>query len=233
MHNMMKVGAAVRELRKANNLTLEELANDVGYDQGNLSKFERGLQTTDDEMIERLAKRLNTSKAALLRRAAELEEQESPPLVAEEPTASYAARAVTRLPRVNQVPVFDDSHLQQIAGGQPVEASEDMPTIPGSPDTRPGDFAWRVTDDAMTGPPGSVQSYPLGCMAYMDPTLEHRSGDAVLALIGGQVAFTSLQNVNGTWMMVPLNPRYPAKELPYNSRVLAVAYGMYCITRQR
>lgn len=235
MNNMKKIGQAVRELRNKAKLTLEELANEVGYDQGNLSKFERGLQATDDDMVARLAKTLRTTVPDLLRRAAEIEEEEGNPLVTRAITVPHTGEPLAPYLEVKRVPVYEGVHLKALAEDQaklgqlPVSKM-----IPGLPDQRPRDFAMAISDDTMTAPPGSIQSYPLGCYAYFDPTIEHRSGDAVLVLIGGNnLAFTSLQNINGAWTMVPLNTRYQAKELPYNSRVLAVAVGAYSITRSR
>lgn len=235
MTNMKKIGPAVRELRKKAKMTLEELANEAGYDQGNLSKFERGLQTTDDSMVISLAAALNTSVGDLMRRAAEMDENEGNYPVTNAVTITHTSEPIAQYLEVKKVPVYEGVHLKALAEDQSLLSSIQITnTIPGPPDTRPRDFAMLATDDTMTSPPGSTQSYPVGHHVYFDPTLEHRSGDSVLVQIGGAaIAFTSIQNINGTWMMVPLNPRYPAKELPYNSKILAVAVGIFAITRKR
>lgn len=237
MSNMKKIGPAVRMLRKKSRMTLEQLAHDVGYDQGNLSKFERGIQDTDDGMIERLATALGTTVQELLRLTASLDDEDEPGNypVASPVTSAYAEEPKPQYLEVKAVPIYEGVHLKALAEDQ---ANPRIPpttgTIPGPPDTRARDFAWLVTDDSMTAPPGAKQSFPIGTYTYFDPTLEAVSGDAVLVSVPGvAIAFTSLQVVNGTWMMVPLNHRYPTRDLPFNSKILAVALGTWAITRER
>lgn len=236
MHNMKKIGSAVRMLRKSKGITLEDLANRVGYDQGNLSKFERGLQATDDSMVERLAKELEKTVPDLLRLAAELEEAEGLSSSTGADSPLYASQPIKLYTEVKEVPVYEGEHLQALAEDRAnLDAIEVKERLPAPPNAQSGDFALLVSDDSMTAPAGAPTSYPKGSYVYFARGLEHQSGDAVLVLIGDtkRTAFTSLQQVNGTWTMVPLNPRYQPKELPFNSKILAVAYGVYAVTRSR
>lgn len=52
----MKIGEAIRQMRKARGLTLEYVAGEIGADTGNLSRVERGQQNHTPEMIDNLAK---------------------------------------------------------------------------------------------------------------------------------------------------------------------------------
>lgn len=51
----MEIGEVIRQIRKTRELTLEEVADKIGADTGNLSRVERGLQNHTPEMIEKLA----------------------------------------------------------------------------------------------------------------------------------------------------------------------------------
>lgn len=57
----MKIGPSIRKARKAKGWTLEELANAVGTDTGNLSRLERGLQGASQELLEKLLSALGIS----------------------------------------------------------------------------------------------------------------------------------------------------------------------------
>lgn len=50
----MEIGQIIKNARKAQKLSQEELANRVGYDTGNLSRLERGLQSTTPEKLKRI-----------------------------------------------------------------------------------------------------------------------------------------------------------------------------------
>lgn len=57
----MEIGPSIRKARKAKGWTLEELANAVGTDTGNLSRLERGLQGASQELLEKLLNALGIS----------------------------------------------------------------------------------------------------------------------------------------------------------------------------
>ena len=66
-HSKMNFGTRIRELRKDQNLTLRELAGDVGIDFTYLSKIETGKGVPPaEETIRRLAVRLNTQPEELI-----------------------------------------------------------------------------------------------------------------------------------------------------------------------
>lgn len=51
----MKIGDKIRQIRKANKMTLNELALRVDSDVGNLSRLERGVQGYSDSLIHKIA----------------------------------------------------------------------------------------------------------------------------------------------------------------------------------
>ncbi|WP_158784766.1 S24 family peptidase [Pantoea sp. BAV 3049] len=54
----MKIGDKIRQIRKANKMTLNELALRVDSDVGNLSRLERGVQGYSENLIQRIAEAL-------------------------------------------------------------------------------------------------------------------------------------------------------------------------------
>lgn len=54
----MKIGDKIRQIRKANKMTLTELALRVDSDVGNLSRLERGMQGYSDSLIHKIAEAL-------------------------------------------------------------------------------------------------------------------------------------------------------------------------------
>ncbi|UXZ44519.1 helix-turn-helix domain-containing protein [Pseudomonas soli] len=52
----MDIGQSIRTARKAQGLTLEELANQVDTDSGNLSRLERGKQGASQELLSKIMK---------------------------------------------------------------------------------------------------------------------------------------------------------------------------------
>ena len=240
MQNMKNLGPIVRTLRKKKDLSLEFVANEVGYDAGNLSKFERRLQDTDESMLKKIAKVIGTDLPELLRMAAQIEESASDAYpqkyhVTESATVHYLKEPKAVYLEVNNVPVFQGEHILRLADNpSSIDKAGIEQSIPGPANQRPDDFAMLIGDDTMTAQAGAKISYPLGQFAYFDPTIRHESGDAVIVVLSKEsFAFTTVQHINGVWMMVPLNSRYPARELPMNAKVVAVAFGTHAVTRAR
>lgn len=263
MRDMKMIGPVVKALRLEKKMTQEALALAAEHDSGNLSKFERGLQGIEDATLDRIAAALETTTAELLRRAAALEDERTGSVSSDVAShaAHRASESVqqyvtfgnpeptglsrppgsphTHLPPqhtqgVKSVPVFSNHHVSALADNpslaHQLPASEHVPALPSG---QPLDFAWHVTGDDMTAPAGELQSYPQGSIAYFDPTLSYRNGDCVLAIVNGEVTFTRLVLTGGTWLMSPLNTRYPTRDLPLNTKVLAVAIGCLNLFRQR
>lgn len=59
------VGATVRRLRKQRGWTIQELANEIGSDVGNLSRLERGMQGFSDATLDSLAAALGVPVSVL------------------------------------------------------------------------------------------------------------------------------------------------------------------------
>ena len=55
----MHIGKVIREIRKAQDVSIPKVCAAAGVDPGNLSRFERGLTTMRADAIEAVAKALN------------------------------------------------------------------------------------------------------------------------------------------------------------------------------
>jgi amino-acid N-acetyltransferase len=62
---VIHVGSAIRSLRLAQNLTLEQLADSFGSDAGNLSRVERGQQDITEADLRKVAARLGVKVSDL------------------------------------------------------------------------------------------------------------------------------------------------------------------------
>lgn len=61
----MKIGHKIRQIRKANKMTLNELALRVESDVGNLSRLERGIQGFSENLLQKIADALQVPVATL------------------------------------------------------------------------------------------------------------------------------------------------------------------------
>lgn len=61
----MKIGEKIKQIRKANKMTLSELALRVGSDVGNLSRLERGKQGYSEPMVQKIADALSVPVSEL------------------------------------------------------------------------------------------------------------------------------------------------------------------------
>lgn len=228
------MGAAVRQLRKARHLTLEQLADSIpDYDAGNLSRFERGEQGITMAKLEAIARALGTRVPALYDLAEAIATKEvtdgqlfaASPLtadsgaIAKEPTAPYAAL----VRGVKRVPVLTDSAAAAAPESAPKlsHASDYIDTTEPVSSTA---FGWRVKDNSMAADGSSLLSFQPGMVVIFDPALPHGPGDCVLVrLSNANIAFCQLVQAGGVWYMSFLNRRYAPSPLPGDAVVLGVA----------
>ncbi len=253
MRGMKHLGKAVRQLRTEKGLRLEDVANSMSrYDAGNLSRFERQLQDIEGDKLQELCKILGVDLATLANLASSLDTEHVAKASTNEPVQAYSPAQPVETPNpqtlqiaktdlskqliseVSVVPVYKGEHLSAMAEGRKQLPQPSEFIRSAASEVKPNDFAWVVTDDSMTGAPGTEISYPVGAYAVFDPDLEPTTGDCVIVNLGGDNnTFTQLVNAGGRWMMVPLNKAYPARDLPAGARVLAVAVSVQMTTRRR
>jgi amino-acid N-acetyltransferase len=61
----MSLGHSIRQRRKSQNLTLQQLAQRIDADSGNLSRIERGAQGVSEALLHKLCTALNCTPAFL------------------------------------------------------------------------------------------------------------------------------------------------------------------------
>ena len=93
-----EVGEALRSIRKAKGLNLEEVALPAGTDAGSLSKIERGLQGFSDESLGRIADVLETRLSQIYLLAEEIARYGPP-----KPDTISLAQRIDSLPPDSQV----------------------------------------------------------------------------------------------------------------------------------
>ncbi|HGT3140149.1 TPA: LexA family transcriptional regulator [Pseudomonas aeruginosa] len=97
----------------------------------------------------------------------------------------------------------------------------------------PRGFALRVEGDSMTSPfPGS-ESYPRGTVIFVDPDIEAKTGDPVIARLhpDNEATFKMFVRESGRLYLKPLNPQYPLTEISEDVQIIGVIIGSY-ITRR-
>lgn len=76
-------------------------------------------------------------------------------------------------------------------------------------------YALEVTGDVMVSSFPGEASFPPGTIIIVDPAIEAKAGDYVLAMdpVSGHPTFKRLVHDAGRWYLKPSNPAYPATEV--------------------
>jgi len=91
-------------------------------------------------------------------------------------------------------------------------ASGEFETVPVTVPIRRHTYVLRTPGDSMVS--GSGDSFPPGSLLVVEPEMEARPGDYVIAHIGnGEITFKQLVSDDAGLQLKPLNPRYPVKPL--------------------
>lgn len=212
------MGTNIRMLRKKRGLTLNQLANEIGSDVGNLSRVERGVQGYSDQIITKIAGALSVPRAALF---AESEQQLDIMLASDDKVMLFELKTQGQS-------AFDENVAPAAAGVRPipvisaVQAGQlkDMenPYSPGDgysieyTDQKLSRwaFALEVEGESM------MPIFKPGDRLIVDPDLAPQPGDYVIARNGSdQATFKKYRprgiDSNGEMIfeLVPLNDDYP------------------------
>ena len=89
-------------------------------------------------------------------------------------------------------------------------------------------YALRVQGDSMTNP-GPGRSYPTGCIIFVDPEAETKTGDRVIARIPrtNEATFKVLVEDAGRQYLKPINPQYPIIEITEETHVCGKVVGSF------
>lgn len=200
---MKKLGEAVRDLRKQQGKTLAEVADMLDdYDAGNLSRFERGLQSITREKLDALAKALGTTVSKIYTLTETTINQ------ANQELANYEG-GIDRQ-SFGTVPL-----ISWVQAGMYSECIDDLgecEKIITNCEVRKHTFALMVKGDSMKSD-GNI-SFPEGIIIIVEPEMQAENGDFVIAKNGdNEATFKQLVKDGTDWYLKPLNDRYPIKPL--------------------
>lgn len=226
-HKKITIGEAVRLVRMKQNLTINQLADQVpGYDGGNLSRFERNKQNITEDKLKIIAKELNTSIAALylVAETGDLESiNKNNHLI-----KSYAIENTTAAiytPR--KVPVISMVHAgcwAEVCENMDLDSLDWKDT---SARVSAQSFALKVVGDSMVNPYGQP-SIPEGAFVIVDPSVEVTNGCIVVAKLedSNEATLKKFVQDGPNKYLVPLNPNYKPFQVNGNCRIVGVVKQM-------
>lgn len=190
----MNVGTEIRRRRKALKWTLEELANRVDSDTGNLSRVETGKQGASEDMLRRIAGALGCTVADLFSGA------EGAANIAPAPLGTR------RIPLISYVQA---GHWTEATDPYMVGDAADW--LLTDLDLSSSAFALRIKGDSM------VPEFREGDTVIIDPSVQPMPGDYVVAKNGQHDATFKKYRPRGVnergdqvFELVPLNEDYPS-----------------------
>ncbi|UST83347.1 LexA family protein [Pseudomonas siliginis] len=89
-------------------------------------------------------------------------------------------------------------------------------------------YALRVLGDSMTNP-GPGRSYPTGCIIFVDPEAETKTGDRVIARLSrtNEATFKVLVEDAGRQFLKPINPQYPIIDITEETHICGKVVGSF------
>jgi SOS-response transcriptional repressor LexA len=89
-------------------------------------------------------------------------------------------------------------------------------------------YALKVLGDSMTNP-GPGRSYPTGCIIFVDPEAEAKTGDRVIAQVPrtNEATFKILVEDAGRQFLRPINPQYPIIDITEETHICGKVVGSF------
>lgn len=89
-------------------------------------------------------------------------------------------------------------------------------------------YALKVLGDSMTNP-GPGRSYPTGCIIFVDPEAETKTGDRVIARVPrtNEATFKVLVADAGRQFLRPINPQYPIIDITEETHICGKVVGSF------
>jgi len=89
-------------------------------------------------------------------------------------------------------------------------------------------YALKVLGDSMTNP-GPGRSYPTGCIIFVDPEAETKTGDRVIARLPrtNEATFKILVEDAGNQYLRPINPQYPIIKISEETHICGKVVGSF------
>ncbi|MEN3257513.1 helix-turn-helix transcriptional regulator [Sodalis endosymbiont of Spalangia cameroni] len=198
----MKIGQKIRQLRKARNMTIQELADEIGSDVGNISRLERGIQGYTQSTVTKIAEALSVP-------VAELFSLSSQGVSAIESGVSSIAKK--RRKTVYRIDVLDVSASagSGCSSGDFIEVVSSIEYTPeqakiifGNKDNTAVKLI-NVRGDSMEG------TIDPGDLIFVDISVNYFDGDGIYVFdFNGDLYVKRLQKVKASLYVISDNPRY-------------------------
>ncbi len=179
---MSLFGSRLRQLRKEDDLTQRELADNLGLAFSTISMYERGIREPDFETTESIADFFNVSMDFLLGKT---------------PNTSNVKNLIS-IPKMNRIPL-----LGTIACGEPILASENLDGEVTIPEDIKADFALRCKGDSMI----DVRIMD-GDIVYIRQQPTVSNGEIAAVLIGDEATLKRVYITKNTITLVACNSKY-------------------------
>lgn len=177
----------IRDLRAKHNLTLEQVAQQVGVGRSTVRKWETGMiANMRRDKIERLARALHTTPGYLMG----WEE--------EEPAVQRLPSNIIPFPETRQIPL-----IGTIACGAPILADEHIADYIKIPAHIPGDFALTCKGDSMSG----ARIFD-GDIVYIRQQDTVDNGQIAAILIDGEATLKRVKIYDDHIVLEPENPHF-------------------------
>lgn len=177
----------IRDLRAKHNLTLEQVAQQVGVGRSTVRKWETGMiANMRRDKIERLARALHTTPGYLMG----WEE--------EEPAVQRLPSNIIPFPETRQIPL-----IGAIACGAPILADEHIEDYIKIPAHIPGDFALTCKGDSMSG----ARIFD-GDIVYIRQQDTVDNGQIAAVLIDGEATLKRVKIYDDHIVLEPENPHF-------------------------
>ncbi|MBQ7875390.1 MAG: helix-turn-helix domain-containing protein [Oscillospiraceae bacterium] len=178
-------GSKLYDLRKKNNMTLEEVGSKVGVGKSTVRKWETGeIANMRRDKIAKLAEALHTTPAYLMG----WEEEPSVP----------TAENIIPIPKMVKIPL-----VGKIACGEPILAEENLDGFVNAPEGLNADFALTCKGDSMIGArilDGDI------VLIRQQPDVD--DGEIAAVLIENEATLKRVHKKNGCLILNPANPNY-------------------------
>lgn len=206
----MEIGQIIKNARKAKKLSLEQLAHQVDYDTGNLSRLERGLQSTTPEKLKRIMDVLGI-RLAQIGHGTDPNQDSG---MSNVQMALQPSRGPREYPLISWVIAGD--WAESCENFQPGEAESWIASVENA---GPNGFWLDVRGDSMTcaGNP----NFPEGSRILVQPEAELISGKYyVIKLESGESTFKQYIEDAGNKYLRPLNPSYRTIQIEGDFKVI-------------
>lgn len=211
-NQQMDIGQSIRTARKAQGMTLEDLANQVDTDSGNLSRLERGKQGASQELLSKIMKVLKMEVVSHIKPLGPVDTGSFNNLVeltAEEHRLLYKQRERKSLITPSRrYPLLGwEEALSRHNSDDSDFIEEGILFYSSVEDAGPDGYWLSVTGDSMasTGCP----TFPEGMLILVHPASKAEPGKYfVFKLPNGQLTFKQYIEDAGIAYLRPLNPAY-------------------------